>query len=106
MCRPPSRYGYQPNAFSRLSSSPRFTPSLYSYGCTRQPQISRVPGLTRSCAYSVRCRYRRHVGLAVALAAFRDYRRKHRGGIDALGAAARADWAYPLMRAYLEALAS
>jgi len=50
-------------------------------------------------------RYRRHVGLDVALAALRDYFRKHRGGIDALVAAARADRAYTLMRPYLEALA-
>lgn len=50
-------------------------------------------------------RYRRHVGLDVALAALRDYLRKHRGEIDALVAAARADRAYTLMRPYLEALA-
>ena len=50
-------------------------------------------------------RYRRHVGLDVALAALRDYLRKHRGGIDALVAAAKADRVYPLMRPYLEALA-
>ena len=35
-------------------------------------------------------RYRRHVGLDVALAAMRDYLRRHRGGVDALVAAARA----------------
>jgi predicted transcriptional regulator of viral defense system len=51
-------------------------------------------------------RYRRHVGLDVALAALRDYLRKHRGGVDALVAAARADRIYALMRTYLEALAS
>jgi predicted transcriptional regulator of viral defense system len=50
-------------------------------------------------------RYRRHVGLDVALAALRDYLRKHRGGIDALVAAAKADRIYPFMRPYLEALA-
>jgi predicted transcriptional regulator of viral defense system len=50
-------------------------------------------------------RYRRHVGLDVALAALRDYLRKHRGRIDALVAAAKADRIYPLMRPYLEALA-
>jgi len=49
-------------------------------------------------------RYRRHVGLDVALAALRDYLRKYRGGIDALVAAAKADRVYPLMRPYLEAL--
>jgi predicted transcriptional regulator of viral defense system len=50
-------------------------------------------------------RYRRHVGLKVALAALRDYLRKHRGGIDALVAAAKADRVYPLMKPYIEALA-
>jgi predicted transcriptional regulator of viral defense system len=50
-------------------------------------------------------RYRRHVGLDVALAALRDYLSKHRGGIDSLVEAARADRVYTLMRPYLEALA-
>ena len=50
-------------------------------------------------------RYRRHVGLEVALAALRDYLQKHRGGIDALVVAARADRVYAVMRPYLEALA-
>ena len=50
-------------------------------------------------------RYRRHVGLDVALEALRDYLRKHRGGVDALVAAAKADRIYPFMRPYLEALA-
>jgi predicted transcriptional regulator of viral defense system len=50
-------------------------------------------------------RYRRHVGLDVALAALRDYLRKHRTGIDVLIEAARADRIYKLMRPYLEALA-
>ena len=49
-------------------------------------------------------RYRRHVGPGVALAALRDYLRKHRGGIDALVAAARADRVDAVMRPYLEAL--
>lgn len=50
-------------------------------------------------------RYRRHVGLEVALAALRDYLRKRRGGINALVEAARADRIYAFMRPYLEALA-
>lgn len=49
-------------------------------------------------------RYRQHVGLDVALAALRDYLRNHRGGIDALIEAARADRVYALMRPYIEAL--
>jgi predicted transcriptional regulator of viral defense system len=50
-------------------------------------------------------RYRRHVGLDVALAALRDYLRKRQGGVDALVEAARADRVYALIRPYLEALA-
>jgi hypothetical protein len=46
-------------------------------------------------------RYRQHVDLDVALEALRDYLRKHRGGIDALVAAANSDRIYPLMRPYL-----
>jgi len=48
-------------------------------------------------------RYRRHVGLEVALAALRDYLRKYRNGVEALVEAARADRVYTLMRPYLEA---
>lgn len=50
-------------------------------------------------------RFRRHVGLEVALAALKDYLQKRRGRIDALVDAARADRVYTLMRPYLEALA-
>jgi predicted transcriptional regulator of viral defense system len=50
-------------------------------------------------------RFRRHVGLEVALAALKDYLRKRKGSIDALVAAAHADRIYALMRPYLEALA-
>jgi predicted transcriptional regulator of viral defense system len=50
-------------------------------------------------------RYRRRVGLDVAIAALRDYLRTHRGGIEALVDAARADRVYAILRPYLEALA-
>jgi predicted transcriptional regulator of viral defense system len=50
-------------------------------------------------------RFRRHVGLDVAIAALKDYLRKRKGTIDALVDAARADRIYPFMRPYLEALA-
>lgn len=50
-------------------------------------------------------RFRRHVGLEVALAALKDYLRKRKGSIDSLVAAARADRIYTFMRPYLEALA-
>ena len=50
-------------------------------------------------------RYRRYVGLEVALAALREYMRAHRTGVDALVAAARADRVFTLMRPYMEALA-
>lgn len=50
-------------------------------------------------------RFRRHVGLDVALDALRDYLRLHRGGVDALVEAARADRILTVLRPYLEALA-
>lgn len=58
-------------------------------------------------------RYRRHVGLDVALAALRDYLKPGRKrqaqdakrfSVDALVAAARADRVYSVIRPYLEAL--
>lgn len=49
-------------------------------------------------------RFRRHVGLEVALAALKDYLRIRKGSIDELVAAARADRIYTFMRPYLEAL--
>lgn len=50
-------------------------------------------------------RFRRHVGLEVALAALKDYLRKRKGSMDALVEAARADRIYTFMLPYLEALA-
>lgn len=49
-------------------------------------------------------RYRRHVGLDVALAALKDYLKMRKGSIDELVEAARADRIYSFMRPYLEAL--
>ncbi len=49
-------------------------------------------------------RYRDRVGLDVALEALREYLRKHRGGSDAVVAAAKADQVYSVVRPYLEAL--
>ncbi|HET7506032.1 MAG TPA: type IV toxin-antitoxin system AbiEi family antitoxin domain-containing protein [Kofleriaceae bacterium] len=50
-------------------------------------------------------RFRRHIGLEVALTALKDYLKKRKGSIDALVVAARADRIYAFMRPYLEALA-
>lgn len=50
-------------------------------------------------------RYRRHVGLDVAVAALCDYLGKRGNTVDALVAAARADRVYSIMRSYVEALA-
>jgi predicted transcriptional regulator of viral defense system len=50
-------------------------------------------------------RFRRHVGLEVALDALKDYLKKRKGSIDALVDSARADRIYAFMRPYLEALA-
>jgi predicted transcriptional regulator of viral defense system len=49
-------------------------------------------------------RFRRHVGLEVAIASLRDYVEKRRGSIDALFAAARADRVHAVLRPYVEAL--
>jgi predicted transcriptional regulator of viral defense system len=49
-------------------------------------------------------RFRRHVGLEVALAALKDYLTKRKGSVDALAEAAGADRIYAFMRPYLEAL--
>lgn len=49
-------------------------------------------------------RFRRHVGLEVALAALKDYLKTRKGSIDELVEAARADRIYVFMRPYLEAL--
>jgi predicted transcriptional regulator of viral defense system len=49
-------------------------------------------------------RFRRHVGLEVAIDALKAYLRK-RGNINALIAAARADRIYTVMRPYIETLA-
>jgi predicted transcriptional regulator of viral defense system len=48
-------------------------------------------------------RYRQHVGLEVALSALREYLRSHRGGREAVVAAAKADRIYAFMRPYMEA---
>lgn len=79
---------------------------MASWICERQEVEGVEVKLTTPAKTVADCfRYRRHVGLDVALAALRDYLRKYRGGIDALVAAAKADRVYPLMRPYLEALA-
>lgn len=49
-------------------------------------------------------RFRRHVGLEVAIAALKDYLAKCAGTVDALVDAARADRICPLLKPYLEAL--
>ncbi len=49
-------------------------------------------------------RFRRHVGLEVALAAIKDYLKTRKGSIDELVEAGRADRIYTFMRPYLEAL--
>jgi len=49
-------------------------------------------------------RFRRHVGLDVAITALKDYLRTRRGGINKLVEAAQADRIYTFMRPYIEAL--
>jgi predicted transcriptional regulator of viral defense system len=50
-------------------------------------------------------RFRRHVGLEVALSALKDYLRKRKGTVDALVSAAQVGRAYTFLRPYLEVLA-
>ena len=49
-------------------------------------------------------KYRHRVGLDVAIESLRDYLRKHRGGVEALVEAGKADRVSRLMRPYIEAL--
>jgi predicted transcriptional regulator of viral defense system len=72
---------------------------------TRTMQGVRVQLTTPAKTVADCFRFRRHVGLEVALSALKDYLAKRKGSIDALTAAARADRIYTFMRPYLEALA-
>ena len=72
---------------------------------TRTIQGVRVQLTTPAKTVADCFRFRRHVGLEVALSALKDYLAKRKGSIDALTAAARADRIYTFMRPYLEALA-
>jgi predicted transcriptional regulator of viral defense system len=72
---------------------------------TRTVEGTRVRLTTPAKTVADCFRYRRHVGLDVAIAALRDYLRTRRGGVDALVEAARADRVHARMRPYLEALA-
>jgi predicted transcriptional regulator of viral defense system len=72
---------------------------------TRTVEGTRVRLTTPAKTVADCFRYRRHVGLDVAIAALRDYLRTRRGGIDALVEAARADRVHARMSPYLEALA-
>jgi predicted transcriptional regulator of viral defense system len=65
----------------------------------------RVQLTTPAKTIADRSRFRRHVGLEVALAALKDYLRNREGSIDALVESARADRIRAFMRPYLEALA-
>jgi hypothetical protein len=72
---------------------------------TRTIQGVRVQLTTPAKTVADCFRFRRHVGLEVALSALKDYLAKRKGSIDALTAAARADRIYTFVRPYLEALA-
>ena len=72
---------------------------------TRTIQGVRVQLTTPAKTVADCFRFRRHVGLEVALSALKDYLAKRKGSIDALTAAARADRIYTFMRPYPEALA-
>ncbi len=81
-----------------------------THGVERRLVEGMMVALTTQAKTVADCfRYRRDVGLDVALAALRDYLKQGRGrrtnSINALVKAARADRIYTLMRPYLEALA-
>jgi predicted transcriptional regulator of viral defense system len=100
------RKAWQPALTSPKLEIVRASGNALSHGVeTRTIEGVRVKLTTPAKTVADCFRYRRHVGLDVALAALRDYLQKHRGGIDALVAAAKADRIYPFMRPYLEALA-
>jgi len=100
----------------RSAHPPRFTyprleivrasgPAL-SHGVERRTLDGVTVKLTTPAKTVADCfRYRRHVGMEVALSALRDYLRKYRGGVDRLVEAARVDRVYTFLRPYLEALA-
>lgn len=71
---------------------------------TRTIDGVKVPLTTPAKTVADCFRFRRHVGLEVAIAALKDYLRLRKGSVDALVAAARADRIYAFMRPYLEAL--
>jgi predicted transcriptional regulator of viral defense system len=72
---------------------------------TRTIEGVKVPLTTPAKTVADCFRFRRHVGLEVALAALKDYLSKRKGTVDELVEAARADRIYAFMRPYLEALA-
>lgn len=71
---------------------------------TRTIDGVKVPLTTPAKTVADCFRFRRHVGLDVALAALKDYLRLRKGSVDALLEAARADRIYTFMRPCLEAL--
>ncbi len=84
----------------------RASGSSLSYGVETRVMDGVKVQLTTPAKTVADCfRFRRHVGLEVALAALKDYLRKRKGSIDSLVEAARADRIYAFMRPYLEALA-
>lgn len=100
----------------RHGRAPKFTSSklevVRASGAARDHGIQeilidrvKVPVTTPAKTVADCFRYRRHVGLEVALAALRDYLKKRKGSIDALMAAASADRVQTVLRPYLEALA-
>jgi predicted transcriptional regulator of viral defense system len=92
-----------------VSSSPRLeivraSGLARSYGVEHRLAEGTTVRITTPAKTVADCfRYRKHVGLDTALQALKDYFAAHRGGADALIAAAQADRIYAKMKPYIEA---
>ena len=100
------RHARTPNVTSPTLEVVRASGRALAHGVeTRMIDGVKVSVTTPAKAVADCFRFRRHVGLEVALAALKDYLRKRVGSIDALVDAAHADRIYAFMRPYLEVLA-
>lgn len=100
------RYARRPSAGARALEVVRASGRAFDHGIETRVVDSVKVRLTSPAKTVADCfRFRRHVGMEVALAALRDYLAKRKGSVDALFEAAHADRVYPFMRPYVEALA-
>ena len=93
------RIDYPPLQIVR-ASGPAFTHGVEEHRIENVSLRITTPAKTVADCF----RFRRYVGLDVAITALKDYITKYRGGMDDLMFAAKADRIYPFMRPYMEAL--